>query len=354
MTVLPKPARVEKWQRWRDQGAEYVVSEIREGAFDRAYFADGQCCSMYDMRASSYWTFVGYAKPDKVEVGQRWRNQGKDYVVEAVSADVANMGGISRASIQAMLTADTFEYLGMAESADGDWKTATGEVLDRLVKRDGLDRLMGETDEQLRARVSDPENAAHRLRAEIHANDKCEPITNRRITLKAVEPGPGAANTRDVYVEDYFYRLRENGYEVVKRAVTEQFKKAIKTNAANVARRANEEAAKRLIANPPEWAYPKAWMCAVLWCMEQRDGNAALLDSLDEGAAWMFIGLYQRLRGEGMTHESALDKATKREVPIVRDIVNAYARGMERQVPRMGRSGVKGGISTCDLGVDYE
>jgi hypothetical protein len=63
MTVLPKPARVEKWQRWRDQGAEYVVSEIREGAFDRAYFADGQCCSMYDMRASSYWTFVGYAKP---------------------------------------------------------------------------------------------------------------------------------------------------------------------------------------------------------------------------------------------------------------------------------------------------
>jgi hypothetical protein len=120
------------------------------------------------------------------------------------------------------------------------------------------------------------------------------------------------------------------------------------------ARRANEEAAKRLIANPPEWAYPKAWMCAVLWCMEQRGDRSALLDSLDEGAACMFIGLYQRLRGEGMTHESALDKATKREVPIVRDIVNAYARGMERQVPRMGRSGVKGGISTCDLGVEYE
>jgi hypothetical protein len=343
---LSKPSRVEKWQRWRNQGAEYVVAETREGAFDRAYFADGECCSMYEMRASSSWAFLGYAKPDKVEVGQRWRNQGKDYVVEAVSADVANMGGISRASIQAMLTADTFEYLGMAESADGDWKTATGEVLDRLVKRDGLDRLMGETDEQLRARFSDPENAADRLRAEIHANDKCEPITNRRITLKAVEPGPGAANTRDVYVEDYFYRLRENGYEVVKRAVTEQFKKAIKTNAANVARRANEEAAKRLIANPPDWAYPKAWMCAVLAAQEWNNSHTVVPGMELSSIGW-WIAVVCELEHRGRERSATIDGIET----VIRD---AYARGMERPSPFMGRPGVKGGISTCDLGVDYE
>jgi hypothetical protein len=298
-----------------------------------------------DMLARSGWTFLGYAKPDKVEVGQRWRNQGKDYVVEAVSADVANMGGMSRASIQAMLTADTFEYLGMAESADGDWKTATGEVLDRLVKRDGLDRLMGETDEQLRARVSDPENAADRPHAAIHASDKREPITNRQVTLKAVDPGPGAANTRDVYVEDYLYRLRENGYEVVKRAVTEQFKKAIKTNAANVARRANEEAAKRLIANPPEWAYPKAWMCAVLAAQEWNNSHTVVPGMELSSIGW-WIAVVCELEHRGRERSATIDGIET----VIRD---AYARGMDRPSP-MTRQGIKGGISTCDLGVEYE
>jgi hypothetical protein len=293
-------------------------------------------------------------------VGQKRREFGTDKTVLDVRAGAAKIRSSAIGVNDEWIPCDTitrldrWEYLGMAESADGDWRTATGEALDREAKRNGFARSIGDTDEQLRARFSDPESAADRLHAAIHASDKREPITNRQVTLKAVDPGPGAANTRDVYVEDYLYRLRENGYEVVKRAVAEQFKKAIKTNAANVARRANEEAAKRLIANPPEWAYPKAWMCAVLWCMEQHGDRSALLDSLDGGAAWMFIGLYQRLRGEGMTHESAIDKATKREVPIARDVVNAYARGMERPSPLMGRPGVKGGISTCDLGVDYE
>lgn len=282
--VLPKPARVEKWQRWRDsRGVMFTALEDTGNGDKWMLRKDGDNGHWFgnDMIARDGWTFLGYTKPDKVEVGQRWRNQGKVYVVEAMSADVANMGGVSRASIQAMLAADTFEYLGMAESASCDWRTATGEALDREANRNGFARAIGDTDEKLRARFAAP------------GDHKAE------------------------------------------------------------ARRANEEAAKRLIANPPDWAYPKAWMCAVLWCMEQRGDRSALLDSLDEGAAWMFIGLYQRLRGEGMTHESALDKATKREVPIVKDIVNAYARGMERTSP-MTRQGVKGGISTCDLGGDYE
>jgi len=272
---LSKPSRVEKWQRWRNQGAEYVVSEIREGAFDRAYFADGQCCSMYDMRASSYWTFVGYAKPDKVEVGQRWRNQGKDYVVEAVSADVANMGGISRASIQAMLTADTFEYLGMAESAD--------------------------TDEQRRMTDVDVEAGLHTDAA------PRVPIT------KKVDPKAEA-------------------------------------------RRANLEAAKRLIANPPEWAYPKAWMCAVISATERtrwsgRCETTMMVESFSDGKngfAYRNIRKYHERRIAGMTHERAIDGLDW----IIQ--VNAYARGMERPSPLMGRPGVKGGMSTCDLGVAYE
>ena len=36
---------------------------------------------------------------------------------------------------------------------------------------------------------------------------------------------------------------------------------------------------------------------------------------------------------------------------VVRD---AYARGMDRPSPLLTRQGVKRGISTCDLGVDYE
>jgi hypothetical protein len=143
--------------------------------------------------------------------------------------------------------------------------------------------------------------------------------------------------------------LRENGYEVVKRAVTEQFKKAIKTNAANVARRANEEAAWRLIANPPEWAYPKAWMCAVL-AMAEMGGRGLDVMTPDMQGYDMLQTYHHRRAIQGMTHA----EATTRIIGDALKVVDAYARGMERPSQLMGRPGVKGGISTCDLGGDHE
>ena len=285
MTVLPKPARVEKWQRWRDQGAEYVVSEIREGAFDRAYFADGQCCSMYDMRASSYWTFVGYAKPDKVEVGQRWRHlwpHGKIAVHSIVGRRSAYLWCIDGDTVtcvapNSILESEEWEYLGMAESAQGDWRTATGEALDREAKRNGLERSIGDTDEKLRARFVAP------------SDPKAE------------------------------------------------------------ARHANEEAAKRLIANPPEWAYPRAWMCAVL-AMAEMGGRGLDVMTPDMQGYDMLQTYHHRRAIQGMTHA----EATTRIIGDALKVVDAYARGMERQSPIIGRPGVKGGISTCDLGGEYE
>lgn len=114
------------------------------------------------------------------------------------------------------------------------------------------------------------------------------------------------------------------------------------------ARRANEEAAKRLIANPPEWAYPKAWMCAVLHLLDSRSG--VILDGMREGRVdRATLEAYHNRRLSGMPHEAA-----KRASLCGHDLIDAYARDMDRPSPLMGRPGVKGGISTCDLGGEYE
>jgi hypothetical protein len=227
-------------------------------------------------------TFLGYAKPDKVEAGQRWRMHHKEYVVAMVlqngeqalldrtnpNAESGTSGRVSRSS-RGLLEASEWEYLGMAESAD--------------------------TDEQRRMTDVDVEAGLHTDAA------PRVPIT------KKVDPKAEA-------------------------------------------RRANEEAAKRLIANPPEWAYPKAWMCAVLALQERANVDAHRI----------FPTSGDKICAEMLTEEC--ERAHKRQARIsgvvydpIRDVMyDAYARGMERSTPFMGRPGVKGGISTCDLGVDYE
>ena len=98
------------------------------------------------------------------------------------------------------------------------------------------------------------------------------------------------------------------------------------------ARRANEEAAKRLIANPPEWAYPRAWMCAVLTCTEAsrnegRCGARMLAESFAPGShghAYNNIKLYHDRRKAGQPHAAA------RRGLCWLPLVDAYARGMEK------------------------
>jgi hypothetical protein len=111
------------------------------------------------------------------------------------------------------------------------------------------------------------------------------------------------------------------------------------------ARRANEEAAKRLIANPPDWAYPKAWMCAVLAAQEWNNSHTVVPGMELSSIGW-WIAVVCELEHRGRERSATIDGIET----VIRD---AYARGMDRPSP-MTRQGIKGGISTCDLGVEYE
>ncbi len=94
------------------------------------------------------------------------------------------------------------------------------------------------------------------------------------------------------------------------------------------ARRANEEAAKRLIANPPEWAYPRAWKCAVLSAHETQ----AIVD-YDFAKA-----IVPALRASIVDGDnSAGDDLSGCHRMIWRDSLDAYARGMEKPSGLMQR-----------------
>jgi len=278
---LPKPQRVEKWQRWSDRyGTEHVVADVSD---IRAVVKDakGNLDGVPPGGMRHYWTFLGYAKPDKVEAGQRWRTVIREYVVANVRRGTVELNSFDGASAVylpvmsgSLLTSDVWEYLGMAESVQDDWRIAAGEALDREAKRNGFERSIGDTDEKLRARFVAP-----------------------------IDP-----------------KLE--------------------------ARRANEEAAKRLIANPPEWAYPKAWMCAVLAAQEY----------CDRGSRWpLALAVEDKARGFMAVCRLAHDRKPQHvdAVEADRAAYNAYARGMERPTPLLTRQGVRG-ISTVDMGEYYE
>ena len=83
--LLPKPARVEPWQRWRwcgqdNLGAVVVVASqhhpgqwriLAEGPWD-----GGTLLGVAALDDTGLWKFLGYAKPKRVEVGQRWCRSG--------------------------------------------------------------------------------------------------------------------------------------------------------------------------------------------------------------------------------------------------------------------------------------
>lgn len=285
---LPKPARVEKWQRWLDHGTEYTLSDQCDSGAHLTLCGD--ILSHGVMRDSKSF-FLGYAKPDKVEVGQRWRStstNSMDFVIRCFEHGrwgVDGLDGLAAGSLGPnFLQLDVWEYLGMAESAEP--QRSCGAALDVDAERVGLKRVSGETDEELRAKVV----------ARYRGDNYGRPVS-----------------------ASYYTEVTDPKAE---------------------ARRANEEAAKRLIANPPEWAYPKAWMCAVLAYLEES-GHAPI----NEVA--IVIACKRAHNREPEPIGAAIDDG-------VRDAYNAYARGIQRPSPPKGRPGVKGGISTCDLGGDYE
>lgn len=293
---FPKPARVEKWQRWRDsKGVEFTAIQscgkspcgLLEKWLLRKDGCDGQWYGV-DMLEGRQWTFLGYAKPDKVEVGQRWRSKTCGYDVRRKMAhpmrdDVWELLGEDRVAMDSTETEIRgWEYLGMAESADAKKEAPRFEP----VALAGLQSVV-------------------------------------------------AAKTEYVTVDDL------SAPPVQTKRTADQ--------ARQDARRANEEAAKRLIANPPEWAYPTAWMCAVLRQLER--GNRAEFMEREFSPGFCFyeeLRMYHANRLSGQTHDMAKSRMNMPE------LCGAYARGMERPSPLMGRPGVKSGVSTCDLGVEYE
>lgn len=90
------------------------------------------------------------------------------------------------------------------------------------------------------------------------------------------------------------------------------------------ARRALEATAKRLIANPPAWAYPKAWMMAVLRQVERRiPADQLAREFAPRFCFYEELRLYQARRSVGQTHDAA--KAGL-NLPELCDV---YARGMD-------------------------
>lgn len=271
---LPKPARVEKWQRWESSvlmDSPAVVRHINGDAigFDNEIYAHAQ-----SLLREFGWTFLGYAKPPMVEVGQRWRCRAKGVIeVTSVGAWVETRSG-ERFGHE-MRALDAWEYLGMAESVEEAKQGARNSDLNRY------------------GRLADAMAGPEPLVV------PCDPKVE--------------------------------------------------------ARRANEEAAKRLIENPPEWAYPTAWRCAVLAAMELESVQA--MESSDVLWIRQTLETYQRMRTAGRTVNGSRGAALTGRVGLARvaceATVDAYSRGMERPT-LLGRPGVKGGVSTCDLGVEYE
>lgn len=92
----------------------------------------------------------------------------------------------------------------------------------------------------------------------------------------------------------------------------------------------------RLVANPPAFAYPRAWTCAVLAAQEADWGDVSYFpDELKASCA-----IYHARRLSGDTHEAALlatykttDDRVKRD--LMKVALEGYARGMERPAPRL-------------------
>lgn len=103
--------------------------------------------------------------------------------------------------------------------------------------------------------------------------------------------------------------------------------------------------AKRLVANPPEWAYPRAWTCAVLAAMEKDwlnvDGSLTYFETSFGGA----LESYQRRRISGEMHDRAREAVVNAQAwgppqTLALLAIEAYVRGLEKPAGLMRRPGV--------------
>jgi len=194
---LPKPSRVEKWQRWRRRETVITIGdEVPGGGWWNV--GGGQEVSAAIL-SNDTWQFLGHTKPSKVDIGQRWRMRDKSYRVLDVRDN--GMSTLERTDIPGTLVSRS--GLGIIESTD--WQ------------------YLGMSDAQ-----SPAESLATKLNARNDGLDYT-PSGPNTITATPFRVGSSVARPEPVKPPE-----------------------------------SNEQVAKRLIADPPQWAYPNAWMCAVL------------------------------------------------------------------------------------------
>ena len=258
---LPKPSRVEKWQRWSCENSHSGRPSTVEGirGID-AHFGGSTYGDIKAMLAFSHWHFLGYAKPDKVEVGQRWKHSGGEYhEIASVAPDDDGHavtigfehGKRFRLYAAALLRDGPWQYLGMAD----------GHVI-------GVD-------------------------------------TTREESVGAV----CASNVINALLAEQ---------EQLARGIVAMFTQWLTWT--RCPKLQSELAAKRLIANQPEWAYRRAWTCAVLavqdWFMARGiDGDLASYANAIEQAC--------RLAHDRRPCNLA-------SAFVQRRMYDAYTRGMEK------------------------
>lgn len=373
----PKPARVEKWQRWRwEDRPEFIVGLVEQ---DHNVSTVDHChvVSAYanDMLVHVGWHFLGYTKPDKIEVGQRWRTPGVERPREV--AAIMDGGLTLRFADGGALPCGTlleysmFEYLGMAPRSrrqalrrtcstqrtpihfeqprqthdpicvrptsievgqrwrwsgetfevaalreDGWFTTAEWQTTCEAVLASG--RYLGMAAATSANTIKIPRPKAESTEP-IPMNEEALPkglYPDRYESLKEAMSEPG-----EVVVPSAQGPLTPELLEKLRAAVGEHMVLDPKTEP----RRANELAAKQLIENPPEWAYPRAWMCAVLAALEGAPRIS------DDDRQWL-----DPLCKRAHNHEHhALCDASDNTVPL--HAYNAYARGMEKPAGFMQR-----------------
>lgn len=283
---LPKPPRVEKWQRWSSGYRAHVIGNATvcgrwEAGFG-AELSDG-------ILTSPHWHFLGYAKPDAVEVGQRWRTRSPAGDVTVCAFDgrfwsVKSSFGVTHWQSSLLLEQ---EYLGMSDGANEAKPLLAGNESHAHAATTKKPTV------KFSCVVDPPLEAAMKA-----WGDTVVELAKRRDELRANEP---LARGVIAMLATWHKQTREPRFQ-------------------------NEMAAKRLLANPPAWAYPRAWTCAVLAAMEQAaTSDDAMLDPIAIGVA---------CRASHERHSPTIGCAID---PGLRAAYDAYARGREKPAGLMRR-----------------
>lgn len=253
-------------------------------------------------------------KPPRVEVGQRWLNTalGDEALVNDLKRDPDGQAmaylscGVARA--HTMLVGHMWHFLGYARptalNPGQRWHNRAKGVIEIAT----VDEYWTTTTSGDRYSVA---LCGHPAWEYIGMADAAS--TEKAIEKVALVTGQSVALVR-ACVEDI---QRRYGYPSAGAAPP-------LGDPAAEARRAIEATAKRLIDNPPTWAYPTGWMMAVLRQVERRiPADQLAREFSPRFCFYEELRLYQERRSAGQTHDAA-----KAGINVT-ELCDVYARGMD-------------------------